>query len=96
MGLMQQYKKSIIGGVISVLVVGFIPATLWLHNAYADERYQLKPDALRQQIGMIDAELFVIDQEISFADDDRTKAKFIARRAYFEREKQRLLELLPK
>jgi len=67
---------------------------LLLHNAWGDARYELKADAIRQEIARIDTELTVIDQEIIFAESDQQKAKFVAIKAIYQREKEALREKL--
>ena len=83
-------KKSTIRTVVGSLsgIVVFI--ILLLHNAWGDERYELKAEAIQKQIHRIDTELTIIDQEILFAESDKQKAKFIAIRAIYEREKESL------
>ena len=90
----KKYKTQIIGAVIGVMIAGGIPGTIWLHNAYADERYIQQDDSLRMQIQQIDNALFEIDQEVVFAEDDQERAKWQARKEYYQRQKEALRELL--
>lgn len=90
----KTYKKVIITALIGVGVTGGIPGTVWVHNAYADGRYVQQVDSLRQQVQQIDNALFEIDQEISFATTDGERRKWQARKAYYERQKEALLEKL--
>ena len=83
-------KKSAVRtavGSLSGIVVFII---LLLHNAWGDERYELKAEAIEKQIHRIDTEMTIIDQEILFAESDKQKAKFIAIKAIYEREKETL------
>jgi len=90
MSFFQTYKKSIVGGIITVILATGIPTIVWFHNAYADDRYVQKKEDIRNQIQQIDHALFEIDQEISFATNPRDKAKYEARRAYYKRQKEAL------
>ncbi len=75
-------------GAITVFII------LLLHNAWGDGRYELKDEAIRTEIARLDTALTVIDQEILFAESDRQKAKFIAIKAIYQREKEALREKL--
>jgi hypothetical protein len=88
------YKKAIITAVIGLLVVSAVPSTIYVHDAWGDERYVMKAQDLRDQINSIDHALFEIDQEISFADTDKDRAKWTARKNYYLREKRALEERL--
>ena len=87
-------KKTIVNTVGTIIGGSAIFVILLLHNAWGDNRYELKADAIRQEIARIDTELTVLDQEIIFAESDKQKAKFVAIRAIYEREKETLREKL--
>jgi len=80
----QTIVRSITGS-LSLIVVFVV---LLLHNAWGDGRYELKADAILKEIHRLDTELTVIDQEIIFAESDKQKAKFIAIKAVYQREKE--------
>lgn len=97
----NQYKVTIISTLIGAFVLGALPASLWLHNAYADARYvqqteleaykeQRRRADILEQIEQIDHALFEVGQEVAFAEDEQTKAKWQARKEYYERAKQQL------
>lgn len=90
----KDHKNKVIGAVISVAIAGCVPSSVWIHNAYADARYVQQSDSLRARIQQIDNALFEIDQEIMFAPTDQERAKWQARKAYYERQKAALLEQL--
>ena len=94
MSFMKAYKGQIIGAIIVLVMGSAIPTTIWIHNAYADDRYVQKKEVLRVQIQNIDDSLFEIEQEISFAKDQQDKAKYVARKAYYENKKEALKEIL--
>ena len=81
-------KKSVARTAIGSLSGIVVFVILLLHNAWGDERYELKADALLKQIHRIDTVLTLIDQEILFSESDKQKAKFIAIKAIYEREKE--------
>ena len=89
-------KKAIVNTVGGIIGGSAIFVILLLHNAWGDNRYELKADAIRQEIARIDTELTVIDQEIIFAESDQQKAKFVAIKAIYQREKEALREKLDK
>ena len=93
-GFFATYKKAIVTTLIGLFLGGVLPGTVWIHNVYADTRYVQKVDDLRQQVQQIDNALFEIDQEISFASSDEDRRKWVARKAYYERQKEALLEKL--
>jgi len=93
-GFFATYKKFIIGSIIGLALTGSGTFTVFIHNAYADNRYVQKVDDLRQQIQQIDNALFEIDQEISFAQTDGERRKWEARKAYYLRQKEALQEKL--
>ena len=93
-GFFATYKKVIIAAVIGIVLTGSGTFTVFIHNAYADGRYVQKTNNFRQQIQQIDNALFEIDQEISFAIDERERRKWIARKAYYLRLKEALKEQL--
>ncbi len=87
-------RNKIITAVITVLIASAIPSSIYLHNAWGDDRYVMKADDIRDQIRMIDYALFEADQELSFAKTDEEKAKFQARKNFYLREKEALTQLL--
>lgn len=87
-------RNKIIGAVVTAFVVGAVPSSIYLHNAWGDDRYVMKADDIRDQIRMIDYSLFEIDQEISFSDTDKDRAKWQARKNFYQREKDALAQLL--
>jgi len=87
-------RTIIIRAIVGVAVASMIPGTVWIHNSYADNRYVQQTESLRQQIQQIDNALFEIDQEILFATNGQDKAKWTARKQYYERQKAALLEQL--
>ena len=93
-GFFTTYKKTIISVIIGIVLTGTGSSTVFIHNAYADNRYVQKTDDLRQQIQQIDNALFEIDQEISFAETDQDKRKWEARKAYYKRQKEAIKEKL--
>ncbi len=87
---METYRKKIINSFIGMAAAASVAMVIFLHNAWGDERYQLKADVIVAEIRRIDTELTVIDQEILYAETERQKRKFIAMKAIFEREKEAL------
>ena len=94
MSFFTQHKTMILSAIVGVMVTSSIPTVVWIHNAYADDRYVQKKEVLRMQIQNIDNALFEIDQEISFAPDVQVKAKYVARKEYYNRQKEALKEIL--
>jgi hypothetical protein len=86
----KKYKTQIIGSILGVIIAGGIPSMIWMHNAYADGRYVQQDDAIRQSIQRLDTMLTVMDQEILFAESDQQKAKFMAIKAIYVREREAL------
>ena len=76
--------RTIVGG-ISIFTVSIV---LLLHNAWGDERYELKADAIEKQIHRLDTQITVYATEILFAESEKEKEKFMAIKAIFEREKR--------
>ena len=87
----KQIAIRTVAGSFSAVAVFII---LLLHNAWGDERYVLRAEAIRQEIARIDTQITVIDQEIIFAEGEREKAKFEAIKSIYEREKEALREKL--
>ncbi len=87
-------RNKIITAVLTVLIASAIPSSIYLHNAWGDDRYVLKAEDIRAQIRAIDYALFEADQDLSFAETEKEVAKYKARVKYYEREKQALTELL--
>ncbi len=94
MKFLKQYKGKIIGSIIALVIASALPASVYLHNAWGDDRYVQKVEDLRSEIQAIDDALFEVNQEISFAVTDQDEAKFIARKAYYENRKEALKEKL--
>jgi len=91
MSFFKDHKVAILSAIIGVSVTGGIPTIVWVHNAYADDRYVQKTEQIRAEIRNIDNSLFEINQEISFAPDPRVKAKYEARKEYYENLKEALI-----
>ncbi len=87
-------RNKIIAGVIAAVIAGSIPGSIYLHNAWGDDRYVMKADDIRDQIRMINYALFEADQDLSFAETEKEIAKYKARVKYYQREKEALAELL--
>lgn len=94
-------KQRVIGTVIASLGAITVYVILLFHNAWGDERYELKADAaqkekqfIRKEIGVIDRELGLLDQEIIFAESENAKRKYEAMKALYERDKEALQEEL--
>ena len=87
-------RNKIITAVIAVMIAGTIPSSIWLHNAWGDDRYVLKIEDIRSQILAIDHALFETDQELLFAETDQDKAKWQARINYYLRQKEALTQRL--
>jgi len=87
-------RNKILTAVFAVFIAGAIPGSIYLHNAWGDDRYVTKVDDIRDQIKAIDHSLFEIDQEISFSDTDKDRAKWEARKNYYLREKEALSQKL--
>ena len=89
-------KKVVFGSVAGVIVSAIIYAVLLFHNAWGDERYELKQDAVIKEISNIDTQLAIKDTEIIFAESDKEKEKLQAIKAVYERKKQALSAKLKK
>jgi len=87
-------KKTIIRTISTIISGSLIFIIVVLHNAWGDDRYELKDEAIRKEIIRLDTALIVTDQEILFAESERQKAKFIAIKAIYERQKEALREKL--
>ncbi len=94
MKFLKRYKGKIIGSIIALVIASAFPTSVSLHNAWGDDRYVQKVEDLRSDIQAIDDALFEVNQEISFAENGKDKAKFIARKAYYENRKEALKEKL--
>ncbi len=88
----QSGKRNIVRAIVGFLSSFAIMVILVLHNAWGDDRYVLKADAIKKEIKVIDRELGLLDQEILFSETEREKAKFIAMKAIYERDKEALRE----
>lgn len=87
-------KKTLVNTLIASASAGLLFVILLLHNAWGDDRYELKKQAIRTEIARIDTELTLLDQEIIFAENDREKQKFQAFKSVYERTKEALREKL--
>lgn len=96
MTFFQTYKKSIIGALITVAIGGGIPTGLWIHNAYADQRYVSKSEAADMQIQQLDNKIFECQQEADLAKTPEEKAKWQTRKLYYENQKAALIRKLEK
>ena len=94
MAIKNGLRNKIIGAVVTALIVGAVPSSIYLHNAWGDDRYVMKADDIRDQIRMVNYSLFEIDQEISFSETDKDRAKWQARKNFYLREKEALAQLL--
>ncbi len=90
MSWLKTYKKTVITVAISFVVPFMIFMSIFLHEAWGDSRYVQTAEDIRNQISRLDTQLTVVDQEIIFAESERQKAKFIAIKAIYQREKQAL------
>ena len=45
-GWFSQYKKTIITSIIGLVIAGAVPSTIYLHNAWGDDRYQKKKEVI--------------------------------------------------
>ena len=93
-GFFKQYKSKIIGSIIALAVVGALPSVVLIHDVYADNRYVMKSEDLRSRIQAIDNSLFEIGQEVTLAETDQEKAKWQARKEYYDNLKEALKERL--
>ena len=84
MSFFRTHKTIILTALIGGSITVFVPTIVWVHNAYADDRYVQKTEQIRSEIRNIDNALFEINQEISFAPDPQVKAKYKARKEYYE------------
>ena len=94
MSFLKRYKGKIIGSIIALVIASALPTSIYLHNAWGDERYVQKAEDIRNAIQAIDNTLFEVNQDISFAETVKEKAKYIARKAYYENRKEALKEKL--
>ena len=90
MSFFQTYKKSIMGAVIALVISGGIPTTMWIHNAYADERYVSKVEDKITRIKQYDDKIFECRQGIAFAETAKERAKWEALKEYYENKKAAL------
>jgi len=80
--------RGMISGSVGAAVIFVI---LLAHNSWGDDRYVLKEEAIREQIARIDIDLTIVDQEILYAETDKSKAKFKSIKAIYERQKSALV-----
>ena len=91
---LKTYKKIVITAGISFFIPFLVFMSIFLHEAWGDNRYVQKEESIRQNIEALDMQLTIVDQEILFASDERQEAKFIVINAIYERKKQSLRDLL--
>lgn len=89
-------KQAIIRAFVTSVASVAVFVVLLLHNAWGDERYELKHDAIRKEIRRIDTQLAIKDTEILFSESDREKEKLKAIKAVYERDKDALKAELDK
>lgn len=89
-------RKMVITASSGALIPALIYFILISHEAWGDDRYVLKEEAVREQISRLDTDIGIADVEILHAVDDNEKAKFIAIKAIFVREKEALRDKLKK
>ena len=94
MNWIRTYKKTFITTLIGFAVPFLIFMSIFLHEAWGDNRYVQKEESIRQDIEDLDMQLTVVDQEIIFAMDEHQKDKFIAIKAIYQRKKDALREKL--
>ena len=86
--------------VITATSIALLPALIYFilisHEAWGDSRYVLKEEAVREQIARLDTDIGIADVEILHAVDENEKAKFLAIKAIFVREKEALRDKLKK
>ncbi len=94
-------KKTIIRSIVGIASVFTVSIILLLHNAWGDERYELKVDAvqkekalIRKEIGVINRELALLGQDIIFSDSENHTKKYQAQQAIYENDKKVLEEEL--
>ena len=92
----EHTRKNVVRGISAVFGMFGVSIILLLHNAWGDDRYELKAEAIVKEIARIDTELTVLDQEIIFAENDRERQKYEAIKAIYEREKEALSRKLEK
>ncbi len=86
----QVYKKAIITAIITLVVAGAFPTSIYLHNAWGDDRYVQHSQALLAEIKQINLQVADINIEIAFADTLKVKAKWEAKRRNHENRKQEI------
>ena len=91
---LKTYKKTVITAGISFFIPFLVFMSIFLHNAWGDQRYVQKEESIRQNIEALDMQLTIVDQEILFASDAREKDKFEAIKAIYKRKKEALRDLL--
>jgi low affinity Fe/Cu permease len=92
--MIESTKKTIVRTITGSMSAITVFIVLLLHNAWGDDRYELRSEAIEKEIRRIDTQLTIDDQEILFAESDKQKAKFIAIKAIHQREKEALREKL--
>ena len=91
---LKTYKKIVITAGISFFIPFLIFMSIFLHEAWGDNRYVQKEESIRQNIEALDMQLTIVDQEILFASDAREKDKFEAIKAIYKRKKEARRDLL--
>ena len=88
MTVKQTILRTFAGSLAAIVVF----VVLLLHNAWGDERYVLKGDALTQAVAEIDLQIDIQETEILFAEPERVKEKHRAIKAKLKRAKEALKE----
>jgi len=85
-------KQTIIRTIAGSLSAIVIFVVLLLHNAWGDNRYELKEEARIKEIARIDTQLAIKDTEILFSENEAEKEKLRAIKEIYERQKEALRE----
>lgn len=89
-------RKLVITASSGALIPTLIYFILISHQAWGDERYVLKEEAIIEQISRIDLELNLVDIEILYAETPKLKEKWRTVKAQYERDKEKRQEQLKK
>ena len=84
----QTYRKAIISGLITACIAGGVPGLVWLHNAYADDRYVKQDEAIQSEIRQYNAKIYECQQEADLAKTQEERSKWLTRKLYYENEKE--------
>ncbi len=85
-------KQTVVRTITGSLSIIIVSVVLLLHNAWGDNRYELKEEARIKEIARIDTQLAIKDTEILFAETDAEKDKLRAIKEIYERQKEALRE----